>query len=466
MAEPSADPGDLRLDHPQAIHIVYVGGKAMSALAEILVHMGHQVSGSDPNDVPILAHLRELGVEVHVGADAAHLGEVDLVACSTAVPVDHPERLAAEARGIAVVGRPRLQGAIARTRPTIAVSGTHGKSSTTAMLVHVLEATGHDPSYIVGGDMVGGRGGARWVAGGWFVVEADESDGTFLQLGAARAVVTNIEADHLDRYGSLEAIEAAFHRYLDLADEARVVCADDSIAARVGAAHGALTYGTGADADLRVVDVVVEKTSTRFSLQVAGEQVATVTLPEPGLHNALNATAAIAAAHGVGVPYADAAAALSSYRGLGRRFQLRGEVGGVTVVDDFAHNPGKVRAMVSTAAAGGWGRVVVAFQPHRVSRTAAQWHEFVDSFDGADVLVVTQLDPAGEPPQPGVDGRLISDAVAAAHPDLDVAWVPERHQLVAHLASILRPGDLCLTLGAGDITTLADALLPALEARR
>lgn len=454
----------IHLDRHRKVHVVYVGGKAMSAIAEILLAMGHEVSGSDPNDLPVLDHLRALGARIAVGADPVNLGEADLVAVSTAVRPSHPEVVAALERGIPVVGRPRIQGAIARTRPTLAVSGTHGKTTTTAMLVHVLTVTGRDPSYIVGGDLGGAAGGARWTAGGWFVVEADESDGTFLELGASRVVVTNVEADHLDHWGTFAAIEEAFDRFLAGAAEDRVVCADDPVAARLGARHGARSYGAAADADLRIVDVRVARGSTTFDLHERGRLVAHVDVPAPGAHNAANAAGALLAAQGLGVPLAEGAAALASFGGVGRRFERRGEARDVVVVDDYAHNPGKVRAVVASAALGGWSRVVVVFQPHRYSRTADLWREFADSFDGADVLVVTELDPAGEDPRPGVSGRLVVDAVRAARPDLDVRFVPDRAALVPLLTSELRPGDLCLTVGAGDITGLADELLPALGA--
>lgn len=456
-------PADLHLDRPQAVHVVYVGGKAMSAIAEILTAMGHRVSGSDPNDVPVMQRLRGVGVEVVVGVDPARAAAADLVVASSAVRPDHPDVVAAVAAGVPVLGRPVIQGAIARTRPTVAVSGTHGKTTTTAMLVHVLLETGRDPSFIVGGDLGGVAGGVRWTDGGWFVVEGDESDGTFLELGAQRVLVTNVEADHLDHYGSLDAIEASFDRFLAQATEERVVCADDPIAARLGRRHGARTYGFAAGADLRVVEVTTERGRAHVALRDAGGKEHALELPLPGEHNAANAAGALLVASGLGVPLTDGAAALSTFGGVGRRFERRGEAGGVTVVDDYAHNPGKVRAVVRAAGGGGWGRVVVVFQPHRYSRTADLWQEFADSFVGADVVVVTELDPAGEAPVPGVSGRMIADAVVAAHPDLDLAFVDDREVLVDRLLEILRPGDLCLTLGAGDITRLPDVLLAALD---
>jgi UDP-N-acetylmuramate--alanine ligase len=239
------DQVSLDLSSPRRVHVVWVGGKAMSAIAEILVAMGHEVSGSDPNDVPVLARLRSVGVVVAVGSDTSLPSDVDLVVRSSGVSDDHPEVAAARLRGIPVLGRPEVQGAIARTRRTIAVSGTHGKTSTTAMLVHVLDAVGAEPSYIVGGDishrdgnMAHRAGGVRWGAGEWFVVEADESDGTFLELGAERVVVTNVEADHLDRYGSLDAIADAFDVFVARSDRA-LVGADDPLAASIGRRHGA-----------------------------------------------------------------------------------------------------------------------------------------------------------------------------------------------------------------------------------
>jgi UDP-N-acetylmuramate--alanine ligase len=455
-----ADPV-LDLTRPARFHLVAVGGKAMSAMAELLVAMGHTVTGSDLSEVAELDRLRDLGVQVTVGHQPDNVGAVDYVACSTAVPADNVERLAALERGIPVLGRPALQGAIVRTRRPIAVSGTHGKTTTTAMLVTILTHAGVDPSYIVGAKMGGDLGSARWGEGEWFVVEADESDGTFLEVGAEVALVTNVDADHLDHWGSLDALEAAFDRFLAEATGPTVVCADDPIASRLGHRHGSISVGTSSGVDWSIVDVSVGRGSTRFELVHEGH-VISVQLPAPGLHNARNAAAAIAAAHAVGVDPHRSAAALAGYPGLERRFEVRGEAAGVTVVDDYAHNPAKVAAVLSAAAAGGWDRVVAVFQPHRYSRTEDLWQVFASSFVDADTVWVTELDPAGEAPRPAVSGHLVVEAIVAAHPDADVRWAPDRGRLVDDLVASLRPGDVCLTIGAGDITELGAPLLAAL----
>jgi UDP-N-acetylmuramate--alanine ligase len=457
-----ADPLDLSV--PRRIHLIAIGGAAMAPMAELLVAMGHTVSGSHLEDSPRLDRLRSIGVAVSVGHDASLVAGADLVASSSAVADDHVERRAALDRQIPVVGRPVLQGAIVRTRRPIAVSGTHGKTTTTALLVTILVRNGLDPSYLVGSVMGGDYGACRWGAGEWFVVEADESDGTFLELGAEIAIVTNIDADHLDRWGSVEALEAGFDRFLSGATVHGIVCSDDPAAERVGARHGAISVGGGPESDWRIDDIVVGRGSTTFGL-THDDTTTSVRLPLAGAHNARNAAVAIAAAHAVGVDPDSAAAALEAFPGIDRRFELRGEVGGVTVVDDYAHNPAKVASVLSAAASGGWGRVLAVFQPHRYSRTADLWERFADCFVDADVVWITELDPSGESPLPGISGRLVHQAVAAAHPDVDVRWAPDRAALVAELTAELRDGDLCLTIGAGDITDLPNEVLAALAER-
>jgi UDP-N-acetylmuramate--alanine ligase len=358
-----------------------------------------------------------------------------------------------------VLSRADLLSAVAAGRRTIAVSGTHGKTTTSAMLATALDGAGLAPSFLVGG-LIGGLGtGARWSDGEWLVVEADESDGTFLRLSPEIAVVTSVAPDHLEHWGGFDALTEAFGRFLDRASGPALACADDQVAARLGAAAGALTYGTEEGAQFRAVDVELGPAAVTFAVEHGGSRLGPVRLPLPGLHNALNATAAVAAALLAGAPFEAVAASLARYPGVARRFQHRGEAGGVTFVDDYAHLPAKVAAAVTAARGGGWRRVVCVFQPHRYSRTEALWRDFATAFCGADLLVVTDVYGAGEAPRPGVTGKVIVDAVLEARPTQQVAWLPGREDVVAYLRARLRPGDLCLTLGAGDVTTLPDDLL-------
>ncbi|QYG92800.1 UDP-N-acetylmuramate--L-alanine ligase [Iamia sp. SCSIO 61187] len=455
------DTGALDLDGPPLhVHIVGVGGAGMRAIATVLVAMGHRVTGSDMKPSPGLDRLRALGIDVHVGHRGEQVGHADRVAVSTAIPASNPEVVAAHEAGIPVLSRAQVLAAITRVRRTLSVSGTHGKTTTTTMLALILVEAGLSPSFIIGGDVNEIGSGAVWEDGELFVVEADESDGTFTELASHLAVVTNVEADHLDHYGDLAGIEAAFDRFVTGADVA-VVCVDEPNAAALAARHGTTTYGTGEGADYRIVDVSVDRVGTRFAVEHHGDVLGRIDLPIPGLHNARNATAALVAALLVGAPFSAAASALGRYAGVARRYQFRGRLDGITFVDDYAHNPGKVAAVVGTAAQGGWGRVVVVFQPHRYSRTEDLWRDFGPSFAGADLVVITDVDGAGEQARPGVTGQLIVDAIAASDPGRDVVYLPDRTTLAAELAEVLRPGDLCLSLGAGDITGLADEVLAA-----
>jgi UDP-N-acetylmuramate--alanine ligase len=455
----------LDLRRPVAVHIVGVGGAGMSAIATVLAAMGHRVSGSDLKASGGLERLRAQGVVVHVGHAAVNVGDADVVAVSSAVPDSNSEVMAARERGIPVLRRADILAAICATRRTVAVSGTHGKTTTTSMLALVLVAAGLRPSFIVGGEVNEIGGGAAWSDGEWFVVEADESDGTFLDLPAEAVVVTSVEADHLDHYGSVAAIEDAFARYLANAAGLRVACADDAVAARLGREAGAITYGTDAGADYRIVGLDVSRARTRFTVERDGVAIADVVLPVPGAHNARNATAALATAVELGAPVDAAVRALARFGGVVRRFQFRGEAGGVTVVDDYAHNPGKVEAVLDAAQHGGWKRVVCVFQPHRYSRTAALGADIGRALAGADVVVVTDVYGAGERPQPGVTGMLVAEAAIDARPWRRLAYLPRRRDVVPYLREVLRPGDLCLTLGAGDVTSLPDEILPMLASR-
>jgi len=434
----------------------------MSGIATLLAEMGHAVSGSDQVASAALGRLESLGVRTYVGHDRANLGDAELVACSSAVPPGNVELAEARRRGLAVLTRAELLAAICAARRTIAVSGTHGKTTLTAMLAAVLEAAGMGPSFLVGGELAGGRGGARWGTGEWFVVEADESDGTFLELPAEAVVVTSVAADHLEHFGGLGRLEDSFAQFLAQAPGLRVACADDPGVARALGVLGersAITYGCSPGAAYKVSDVQLSRFSARFLLSAPSRGTWRIELAVPGLHNVLNAAGAACAALELGAEGCAVSRALAGFRPVARRFELVGEADGVSYVDDYAHNPGKLAAAIAAARQGNWGRVVAVFQPHRYSRTEAHWHELGSALSGADLVVVTGVYPAGEAPRPGVGGHLVAAAAEASRPGLPVYYEQDRGKLAFVVRSLLRPGDLCLTLGAGDITDLPRELL-------
>ncbi len=458
------------LDLPAArrVHVTNVGGAGMSAIAALLVEMGHMVSGHDPapTGTPFLRRLEELGVSVTTGEPGA-LPATDAVVVSTATPADHPHVEAARAAGVPVVHRAAALAAICAGRRTVGVAGTHGKTTTTALLATLLHEAGAAPGFVVGATVAGLATNAAWGGDGPLVVEADESDGTFLALGASDAIVTNVEPDHLEHWGGEAELRGAFEQFVAALPGTAVLCADDP-GSRALVRHAAhpRTYGTDPTADYRVVDLVTRGTGVTFTLEHGGEAVTVEVPAAPGVHNARNAAGAVAMAHVSGVPLADAAVALGRFRGVARRFEVRGEARGVVLVDSYDHLPTEVAAAIDAARAGDWNRIVCCFQPHRYSRTEALGRSFAHCFEAADLLVVTDVYPAGEPPRPGVTGKIVVDAVLDAHPWRQVAWLPTLDDVVAYLRTTLRPGDLCLTLGAGDLTTVPDRVIATLEARR
>jgi UDP-N-acetylmuramate--alanine ligase len=444
------------------IHIVGIGGAGMSAIATVLARMGHTVSGSDLKDSRPLARLRAAGIDARVGHAAEHIApDVEAVVVSSAIPPTNPEVVEAARRGIPVHRRADALRALVATRRAIAVAGSHGKTTTSSMLALVLRGAGWRPTFLIGGDVNEVGTNAAYDEGEWLVVEADESDGTFLELPAEAAIVTNVEADHLDHYGSFAALLDAFTRFLERVPGPRVVCADEPNAAAIGARTRARTYGFSATADYRIVEYAGGRDGSRVVLTRHGAVLGSFSLPVPGAHNALNAVAAAALATELGVPFSDTARALAGFGGVARRFEFRGELDGVTLVDDYAHLPSEVQAALRTAREGGWSRVVAVFQPHRYSRTAALWREFADAFMDADLVVLTDVYAAGEAPRPGVSGRLLLRAVLDAHPDTSVVYLPHRADVVAHVPRLTRAGDVVLTLGAGDLTTVPDIWLGA-----
>ncbi len=451
--------GAFDLSRRQRIHVVGVGGAGMSPIAAVLAAMGHAVSGSDIKDSPVLERLAAAGVAVSVGHAAEHVAGADAVVHSSAVPEANVEVVEGRRQGLPVLIRSEILAAIAATRRTVAVAGTHGKTTTSSLLALALVEARLRPSFIVGGELNEIGTGAVWDSGDWLVVEADESDGTFLALTPEVGVVTSVEPDHLEHYGGFEPLVEAFGRFLAPLGRRGIVCADDPVAARLGRQAGATTYGTSPGADWRIVELSTGRNGSTFQVEHLGSRTPTLSLPIPGLHNVRNATAALIAALEVGAEVEAPRAALARFAGVARRFQFRGTRDGVTYVDDYAHLPGEVAAILSAARLGGWSRVVCVFQPHRYSRTESLWATFADAFVDADVVVITDVYPAGEPPRPGVSGQLVADAVRRAHPDREVIYLDTRQALLDGLTDILRPGDLCLTVGAGDLTSLPDELL-------
>jgi UDP-N-acetylmuramate--alanine ligase len=358
-----------------------------------------------------------------------------------------------------VIPRSGALAAICSTRRCLAVAGTHGKTTTASMLSLILIEAGMRPSFVIGADVNEIGTNAVWDTGAWLVVEADESYGTFQALRPDLAVLTSVEADHLDHYGTFEELRAAFGDFVGAAGSGAVVSADDVEAASIGRAHGAQSVGTSAGATFTMTDVVERRSSVAFTLHGPDGVLGSLTIGVPGLHNARNAALAVVAALAAGAPFEASASALARFAGVTRRFEFRGDANGVTFVDDYAHLPTEVRAALATARAGAWSRVVAVFQPHRYSRTAVLAEQFGSAFLEADSLVVTDVYSAGEPAVPGVSGRSIVDAVRAHDERLPVVYAPGWEELRRIVGSLLRPGDLCLTLGAGDLTRLPDELL-------
>lgn len=438
------------------IHIVGVGGSGMSGIALILARLGHVVSGSDLKDSEAMARLRAHGITAHVGHGTTNLpGSLDAVVVSTAIASDNAEVVEARNRGISVLRRAEILALIVNLQRCIAVSGTHGKTTTSSMLSLILRAAGWRPSFLIGGDVNEVGGNAVYDSGEWLVVEADESDGTFLELEPEVVLVTSVEPDHLEYYGGYEALIAAFRSFVDRPLTLRVMCADDPMSARLASeVEDVVTYGESEGSDYLIEGYQGGRSGSRFDLRAHGEFLGQVEVVGPGRHNALNAAGAAACALELGVPFDAVVDAMGRFAGVARRFQFHGEVGGVTLVDDYAHLPGEVVAALAAAREGGWRSIVAVFQPHRYSRTAELWRDFAGAFVDADALVLTDVYPAGEAPRPGVSGRLVLQAVLDAHPQSRVAYAPRRSDVLAMVKRIARPGDLVLTLGAGDLVSL------------
>ena len=455
----------------QRIHFVGAGGIGMCGLAELLHNQGYAVSGSDLRGGATVDRLESLGIPVSIGHDADHVGDADVVVFSSAIRATNPELQEAEQRKLPVIPRAGMLAEVMRLKEGIAVAGSHGKTTTTSLIAHVLDAAGLDPTAVIGGRVLATGNaptGARLGAGDLLVAEADESDGSFLRLAPVIGVVTNIDTEHLDHYGSYEAIEEAFVSFANRVPfwGLTVVCLDhpgvQAILPRL--TRRFTTYGFASQADLVASDLEVDGMGSRFRVQRRGETLGSVRLRLPGRHNAQNALATLAVALELDVPFAGAAAALESFVGIERRFEIKGEVGGVMVVDDYGHHPAEIRATLAAARELHPGRIVVAFQPHRYTRTRDLWDEFTTAFNDADLLLVTEIYAAGEDKVPGVDAAPLVEAIRA-HGHRGAHFVADLEGVVDGLSAEAREGDLVLTLGAGSISALARQLVERLQER-
>jgi UDP-N-acetylmuramate--alanine ligase len=462
----------LPADRLGRVHFVGIGGAGLSAIARIMLARGIPVSGSDGTDSPALQALRDLGAEVHLGHDAAHVAGADTLVVSTAIREDNPEYVAAREAGLRILPRSAGLAAVMQGKRTVAVAGTHGKTTTTSLLTVALQAAGADPTYTIGGDLTSTGENAEDGAGDVFVAEADESDGAFLVYSPAIAVVTNIDADHLDQWGTEEAYRAAFTDFLDRIEPGGLLVTwhdDPATAALADQARArglrVTTYGVDAGADLRATDLRHDGTRTTFTVATGEEDaLGEVTLQIPGRHYVLNSLAAIAVGLDLGHDFAGLRSGLESFTGTRRRMERKGEAAGVRVYDSYAHHPSEIRGDLEAArSVAGDGRLVVAFQPHLVSRTRIFGVRMGEELGAADEVVVADVYLAREDADPAVTGRLVADACPL--PAERVHLVPELADVAATLAGLAAPGDLVLTLGAGTITTVGPQVLALLEAR-
>jgi UDP-N-acetylmuramate--alanine ligase len=452
------------------IHFVGAGGIGMCGLAELLHSQGYHVTGSDLLEGPTVERLRALGIGVRIGHHEANLGSADVLVFSSAVPANNPELLAAKARNIPGIPRAEMLAELMRPKLGIAVGGTHGKTTTTALVGHVLHAAGLDPTCLVGGRVIApgtDRTGVRLGSGELVVAEADESDGSFLLLTPAIAIVTNVDADHLDHHGSYDTLETCFVEFANRVPfwGLAILCVDhpgvQAILPRI--TRRFTTYGLSPQADLTATDVEADGFSMRFAVHREGEILGGIHIGLPGRHNVANALAALAVALELDVPFVRAAAALESFVGVERRFETKGEVEGVRIVDDYGHHPAEVRATLASARVAHPGRLVVVFQPHRFTRTRDCFDDFVTAFDDADLLVVSEIYAAGEQPLPGVEAARLADAIRS-HGHRDTRFIADLETVAAQLPGELRDGDLVITLGAGSISGLGPRLLSKLGA--
>jgi UDP-N-acetylmuramate--alanine ligase len=459
------------LGRTRRIHFVGVGGIGMSGIAELLANLGYEVSGSDVRRSEVTDRLQTLGVQFATGHHGRHVGQADVVVVSSAIGVDNPEVVEARRRHVPVIPRAEMLAELMRLRYGIAIAGAHGKTTTTSMVALVFERAGLDPTAVIGGRLSALGSNARLGAGDYMVAEADESDRSFLMLSPAIAVITNIDREHMESYGTWDNLQQAF---ADFANKvpfygAVIACADDEAVRGLlpQLRRRVMTYAIDRDADVVGRGVQLEAFGSRCSVSqrragAADAELGALRLHVPGRHNVLNALAAVAVGLEAGIPFPRIASALEEFRGADRRFQTRGEAGGVLVVDDYGHHPTEIAAVLAAARAGIDRRIVAVFQPHRYSRTAQLFEEFGHSFAGADRIVLTDIYAAGEAPIEGITGERLAESIRRAV-SAPVDFVPSLEDVPRVVAGLVEPGDLVLTLGAGSIGSSGDGILEAIR---
>ena len=462
-----------RMRRIQCIHFVGIGGAGMGGIAEVLLNLGYAVQGSDLRASPMTERLRRLGADVHIGHDAEHVVGADVVVVSSAIESGNAEIAAAQAQRTPIVRRAEMLGELMRFRYGIAIAGSHGKTTTTSLVASLLAEGGEDPTFVIGGRLNSAGANARLGTGRYFVAEADESDASFIHLQPMIAIVTNVDTDHLDTYGGdLALLRATFIEFLHNLPfyGLAVLCIDDpgvrDILGEVK--RPTITYGTAEEADVRAVDVRLEGTASRFTVRRGDGAPLAIELALPGAFNVRNALAAIAVASELGIADEAIGRALASFQGIDRRFERRGPVqtaaGEVLLLDDYGHHPTEIGATLEAARVA-WPdrRLVLAFQPHRYTRTRDLIDDFADVLSRADVLLLTEVYAAGEDPIPGADGRAIARAVRGRG-RVEPVFVEDVHALPQALRAVLREGDLLVTMGAGNIGAVAAELPETLRA--
>jgi UDP-N-acetylmuramate--alanine ligase len=444
----------MMLRKTRRIHFVGIGGSGMSGIAEVLLNLGYQVTGSDLEEGATVQRLRALGGQVAKGHRAEEVGEADVVVVSSAVRPDNPEVQEARRRQIPVIPRAEMLAELMRLKYGVAIAGSHGKTTTTSMVATILSGAGLDPTIVIGGRLNILGSNAKLGKGDLLVAEADESDGSFLRLTPTLAVVTNIDAEHLDHYGSLDRLQASFVDFLNKVPfyGCGIVCLDEPRIQEILPAltRRVVTSGFSAQADLSAASVDLKEFQAAFDVRLHGRKLGRARIQVPGRHNVSNALAAIAVGLDLEVPWESIRAQLEAFRGADRRFHLKGEAAGVMVIDDYGHHPVEILATLAAAKKGWNRRTVVVFQPHRFTRVRALLNEFARAFYDADVLAVTDIYPAGEAPIAGVDAAAVARAIED-HGHKDTTLVRDLKDVPAWLLSRAREGDMVITLGAGSV---------------